>query len=101
MRSAGFEVIEALDQQAEYGNPATPWYMALQGRDFSLSSFARIPAGRALTAEVTRALERLRLAPVGTSEAARFLNVAADALVEAGELGIFTPSFLVHARKPA
>ena len=41
------------------------------------------------------------MAPAGTSEAARFLNVAADALVEAGELGIFTPSFLVHARKPA
>ena len=67
----------------------------------ALSSFARIPAGRALTAEVTRALERLRLAPVATSEAARFLNVAADALVEAGELGIFTSSFLIHARKPA
>ena len=67
----------------------------------SLSSLARIPAGRALTAGVTGVLERLRMAPAGTSEAARFLNVAADALVEAGELGIFTPSFLVHARKPA
>ena len=101
VRSAGFEVIEAVDQQAECGNPATPWYMALQGRDFSLSSLARVPAGRALTAGVTRVLERLRMAPAGTSEAARFLNVAADALVEAGELGIFTPSFLVHARNPA
>ena len=101
MRSAGFEIIEAIDQQAECGNPATPWYMALQGRDFSLSSFTRIPAGRALTAGVTRVLEGLRLAPAGTSEATRFLNVAADALVEAGELGIFTPSFLVHGRKPA
>ena len=101
VQSAGFEVIEAVDQQAEYGHPATPWYMALQGRDLSLSSLARIPAGRALTAGVTGVLERLRMAPAGTSEAARFLNVAADALVEAGELGIFTPSFLVHARKPA
>ena len=96
VQSAGFEVIEAVDQQAEYGHPATPWYMALQGRDMSLSSLARIPAGRALTAGVTGVLERLRMAPAGTSEAARFLNVAADALVEAGELGIFTPSFLVQ-----
>ncbi|MYF23557.1 MAG: hypothetical protein F4209_12575 [Chloroflexi bacterium] len=39
--------------------------------------------------------------PSGTSETASFLNVAADALVEGGELEIFTPSFLVHARKPA
>lgn len=100
VRNAGFELIRAVDQQAEAGNPETPWYMALQGRDLSLSSFARIPAGRALTASVTRMLERLRLLPDGMSETARFLNVAADALVEAGQLGIFTPSFLIHARKP-
>ena len=100
MRNSGFEVIEAVDQQAEQGHPATPWYMALQGRDLSLSSLARIPAGRALTGLVTRVLERAKLAPAGTSEASRLLNVAADALVEGGELGIFTPSFLIHARKP-
>ena len=101
VRTAGFELIRAIDQQAETGNPETPWYLALQGRDLSLSSFARIPAGRALTASVTRMLESLRLVPAGTSETARLLNVAADALVEAGRLGIFTPSFLVHARRPS
>ena len=74
--------------------------MALQGRDLSLSSLARIPAGRRFTATATKLLERLGISPAGTSETAEFLNVAADALVEAGELGIFTPSFLVHARKP-
>ncbi len=97
---AGFEVIEAVDQNATNCHPSTPWYMALQGRDASMSSFARIPAGRALTEGVTRVLEWMRLAPAGTYEAARILNFAADALVEAGELGIFTPSFLVHVRKP-
>lgn len=99
MEGAGFEVVRAVDQQVEQGNAATPWFMALEGRDWSLSSMARIPAGRAVTAGVTRALEALRIAPRGTSETARFLNVAADALVEAGKLGIFTPSLLVHARK--
>jgi sterol 24-C-methyltransferase len=49
---------------------------------------------------VTAALERLRIAPRGTSEAAELLNVAADSLVQGGEMDIFTPSFLVHARKP-
>ena len=101
MQRAGFKVTNAFDQQAEFGNPATPWYMALQGRDLSLSSLARIPAGRAATERLTRWLERLRIVPAGTSEAAQLLNVAADALVEAGELGIFTPSFVIHARKPA
>lgn len=37
---------------------------------------------RALTMLVTCGLERLRLARVGTSEAARFFNVAADVFVE-------------------
>ncbi|MCY3557713.1 MAG: class I SAM-dependent methyltransferase [Chloroflexi bacterium] len=101
VQEAGFEIIQAIDQQAEYGNPDTPWYMALQGRDFSFTSWARTPIGRGFTATVTKFLEFVRLAPSGTSETASFLNVAADALVEGGELEIFTPSFLVHARKPA
>lgn len=100
IREAGFEIVKALDQQAEYGDPRTPWYMALQGRDFSAASWARTPAGRAITANGTKLLEFLRIAPQGTSNTAEFLNIAADSLVEAGELGIFTPSFLVHARKP-
>lgn len=99
-RSAGFEIVTATDQAVE-SDPRTPWYMGLQGRDRRLSSLARAPAARRATAAVTAVLERLRILPLGVSAAARLLNVAADALVEGGELGIFTPSFLVHARKPA
>ncbi len=99
MKGAGFEILSATDQAAE-GDPRTPWYMALQGRDLSLASLARIPAGRRFTAGVTALLEKLRIAPSGTSEASKLLNVAADSLVEGGELGLFTPSFFVHARKP-
>ena len=99
-RTAGFEVLEATDQAAT-SHPRTPWYRSLQGRDLALSSLARVPAGRKFTATASRALESVRLLPAGTSEAAELLNVAADALVEGGELGIFTPSFLVHARRPA
>ena len=98
--AAGFEVLQATDQAAT-SDPETPWYRSLQGRDFSFSSLARTPLGRSWTAAATRWLERLRVAPEGVSEAARLLNTAADALVEGGELGIFTPSFLVHGRKPA
>ena len=101
VQDAGFEIVQAVDQQELLGNPEAPWFMALQGRDFTLASWARSPAGRKLTAGMTRLFETLRIAPRGTSETARMLNVAADALVEGGELGIFTPSYLVHARKPA
>lgn len=100
VQDAGFEVISAKDQHIEDGDPATPWYMALEGRDFSLSSIARTPAGRAITANTTRLLEGLKIVPNGTCETAQLLNIAADALVEAGKLGIFTPNFLIHARKP-
>lgn len=101
--SAGFEILAAVDQadQAEENGPRTPWYMSLQGRDRLLSSLARRPGGRRLTAAATAVLERLHILPAGTRDAARLLNVAADALVEAGELRIFTPFFLVHARRPA
>lgn len=98
VRAAGFEVLSSRDLALE-SDPNFPWYRSLQGRDLSLASLARIPAGRRLTAIVTALLERLRIAPAGTGQASRILNSAADALVEAGEAGIFTPCFLVHARK--
>lgn len=97
--AAGFEVLSSRDQALD-SDPDSPWYRSLQGRDISLASLARIPAGRRLTARAAAVLERLRVAPAGTAEAARILNAAADALVEAGEKGIFTPCFLVHAHKP-
>ena len=99
-QAAGFEIVQASDQQAEHGHPQTPRYFALEGRDFSFSSWARSPDGRRVTATATRLRELVRIAPAGTHETASFLNVAADALIEAGRLEIFTPSFLVHARKP-
>ena len=97
--AAGFEVLSSRDQALE-SDSDSPWYRSLQGRDVSLASLARIPAGRWFTATATGILERLGVVPSGAGDAARILNAAADALVEAGESGIFTPCFLVHARKP-
>ncbi len=99
LKKVGFDVLSSRDQALDC-DPDSPWYRSLQGRDFSLASLARIPAGRWLTAQAIALFERLRLAPAGAGEASRLLNGAADALVEAGEAGIFTPCFLVHARKP-
>ena len=98
--SAGFEILETVDQVVTEGDAQTPWYMSLQGRDFSLSSLARIPMGRRITAAALAGLERAKLVPSGTGAAASMLSEAADALVEAGELGLFTPNMLIQARKP-
>lgn len=97
--NAGFEIFEYRDVAHESA-PQTPWYRALQGRDLSLKSLPRTPIGRAVTSRTTRVLETLRIAPQGTTEVSRFLNQAADVLVEAGETGIFTPMFYFHAQKP-
>jgi sterol 24-C-methyltransferase len=42
----------------------------------------------------------MRLVPKGTTEVSQVLNTGADALVAAGQMGIFTPMFFFLARKP-
>ena len=99
LRAAGYEVEEACDKAFE-SDPATPWYRSLQGRDFSLTSLPRIPMGRALINVTLRAGEALRLVPMGSVAVSSFLNATADAMIEGGQAGIFTPSFYFLARKP-
>ncbi len=99
LRTAGFELLEAGDRAPE-SDPGTPWYRALQGRDLTLSSIPRTPFGRALTNLTLRAGERLRLFPKGSRAVSTLLNAAADALVEGGRTGIFTPMYFFLARKP-
>ena len=53
-----------------------------------------------VTHGVLRVLEALRVVPRGTVDVSRILNLGAAALAEAGRLGIFTPMYFVHARKP-
>lgn len=96
---AGFELIASRDVAVE-SDPHAPWYRALQGRDLTLMSLPRTPLGRAVTNRVVRTLEALRLAPQGTTAVSTLLNDGADALVEAGETGIFTPMFYFHVCKP-
>ena len=36
----------------------------------------------------------------GTVRVAETLNLCAEAIAEAGGLGIFTPMYFIHARKP-
>ncbi len=99
LRGAGFELLESHDLAPE-SHPETPWYRALQGRDLSLKSIPRTPVGRALTNLVLRVGEKLRVFPEGAASVSTLLNRAADALVDGGESGIFTPMYFFLARKP-
>jgi len=100
LRQAGFEILEA-DDRATESDPQTPWYRALEGRDFSLASIPRTPFGRAVTNLALRVGEKLRLVPPGSRAVSTFLNKGADALVVGGQTDTFTPMYFVLARKPA
>lgn len=100
LRSVGFDVLETLDLSRQAG-PSIPWYQPLVGSGLSLASFRSSRIGRSVTHNTLRILEGLRIAPQSTVRVATTLNLCAAAMVEAGRLGIFTPMYFIHARKPA
>ena len=99
LREVGFELTEARDLAAE-ALPGIPWYQPLVGSGVSFASFRSSAAGRQLTHGSLWLLERLRIVPRGTTHVSSLLNLAGAAFAEAGRLGIFTPMYFVHARKP-
>lgn len=99
LRTVGFEILENRDL-AEQDGPSIPWYQPLVGSGVSIASFRSSRIGRAITHQSLRAMEMLRIAPQGSARVADTLNLCADAMVEAGRLGIFSPMYFIHARKP-
>lgn len=100
LRAVGFELHESRDC-ADESDPETPWYRALTSQDLSLRSIPRTPVGRVITTGALKMLEVVHLMPKGATEVSRLLNLAADALVRSGQLGIFTPMYFYLARKPS
>lgn len=96
-RRGGFEVIEAAN--LPFGGDI-PWYEPLAARGFRLASFRASKLGRWCINRTLGALELFRAAPRGSRAVHSYLVEAADALVEAGEAGIFTPLFLMIMQKP-
>lgn len=106
IKAAGFEVLhhEDLAQRPD----AIPWYYPLAG-DFSMMgsiwdfpTIARMTKlGRGATHKFVGFLESLGLAPVGTQKTANSLAVAADSLVAGAKEGLFTPMYMMIAKKPS
>ena len=99
LRKVGFELMEARDIAAD-APPGIPWYQPLVGSGFyhlQLPQFCgRAPAEHGLI----WLLERLGVVPRGMTQVSNLLSFAAVTFAEAGRLGIFTPMYFVHARKP-
>lgn len=99
LRMVGFEVLETRDLAVQAG-PSIPWYQSLAGSGLSLASFRSSKPGRWITQNSLKVMEALRIAPRGSARVAETLDLCAVAMIESGRLGIFTPMYFIHARKP-
>lgn len=105
IQAAGF-VLEHEEDLAERPDPI-PWYYPIAGElrhtrslwDM-LTVLRMTKFGRAAMGRLLWTLETLRLAPAGTSETAQELAHGADNLVRGGQLGLFTPMYLMIGKKP-
>ena len=105
MRKAGF-VLEMNEDLAERDDPY-PWYWPLSGdlrylsSIFDIFTIARMTKlGRGLVHRFLGGLEYLNLAPAGSQKTGDSLAHAADCLVAGGKEKLFTPMYLMIARKP-
>ncbi|KAG5583418.1 hypothetical protein H5410_054045 [Solanum commersonii] len=98
LKHAGFEII--WDKDIAIDSPL-PWYLPLDKSHFSLSNVRVTAFGRFFTRNMVKILERVGLAPEGSQKVQAILEQNADALVEGGKEGIFTPLYFFLARKPA
>jgi len=105
IKAAGFEL--ELHEDLAKRPDATPWYYPLAG-DFKMMgsmwdflTIARMTKwGRGLTNKFVGALETVGIAPGGTQKTATSMALAADCLVAGAREDLFTPMYLMVARKP-
>ncbi|EJD50998.1 hypothetical protein AURDEDRAFT_121438 [Auricularia subglabra TFB-10046 SS5] len=105
IRAVGFEV-EHEEDLADRPDPI-PWYYPLEGNIRNAQTmwdyftvWRMSWSGKLVTHHGLRLLEAVGMVPKGTWEVGETLKTAADALVSAGKLKLFTPMFMVVARKP-
>ena len=105
MRAAGFE-LELHEDLADRPDEL-PWYWPLAGDLKYMQSVWDFPTvvrmthwGRWLVHRFVGALEVVRIAPKGTQKTADSLALAADCLVAGGKEKLFTPMYLMVAKKP-
>lgn len=105
IKAAGFEL--EMHQDLAKRADCTPWYYAIAG-DFSMMgsvwdvlTIARMTKwGRGLTHRFIGVLESLSIAPSGMQKTADSLALGADCMVAGAKEDLFTPMYLMVARKP-
>jgi sterol 24-C-methyltransferase len=105
IKAAGFEL--ELHEDLAKRPDSTPWYYPLAGDFKMMGSIWDFPTiarmtwwGRGLVHKFVYVLEKAGVAPQGTQKTADSLALAADCLVAGGKEDLFTPMYLMVARKP-
>jgi len=105
IKDSGFELLHNEDL-ADREDPA-PWYWPLSGElkylstPFDLFTILRMThIGRSIIHKILGTLEPTGIIPKGTQKTADSLAKAADCLVAGGKEKLFTPMYLMVARKP-
>ena len=106
IKAAGFD-LELHEDLADRDDPM-PWYWPLSGdfkymsSPFDFLTILRLTKiGRGTVHQFVGLLERVGLAPKGSQKTADSLAEAADNLVAGGKEKLFTPMYLMVARKKA
>lgn len=105
MQDAGFELLVTEDLAEKQDE--IPWWYPMSGdvkhakglKDWLLV-IRNTEWGRMGVKIIVRVLEAVRVAPKGTLKMTEGFITAADALIDGGKKGIFTPMFLMVGRKP-
>lgn len=105
IKAAGFEL--ELHEDLAKRPDASPWYWPLAGDFSKMGSIWDFPTifrmtrlGRGMAHKFVGLLETIGLAPGGTQKTADSMAVAADCLVAGAKEDLFTPMYLMVARKP-
>jgi sterol 24-C-methyltransferase len=105
MERAGFELLVTEDLAER--SDALPWWYPISGDVKSAKGFKdwllvirNTHYGRVGVKLIVRLLETVRYAPKGTLKMTEEFIGAADALVDGGKKGLFTPMYLMVGRKP-
>lgn len=101
LEAAGFQVIESKDRAVAETGPTIPWYQPMLTQRSTLgNALRRTPLGRKTFIGASRLAEVVRVFPKGAADVVGLMDRTANAYVDGGRTGIFTPLYCFLARKP-
>lgn len=101
LRNVGFEVVEARDMALDERFGGDPWYWPIYPSNNPLKfQFQMSDLGMWITKNLLWFMEKIYLAPSGTYKVQAMLQQGGWGCARGGDTGIFTPMWLMVARKP-